>query len=528
MADEPAAMEDVQAKVETQPNADEAGEPAQPAEPAEPAPGEDKTEEEKTEERPTKRVRKKRAWDAAPTTLAAAASAAASVVAARGLAAPAPAAAELPPLTPEQTARLQKAQNYALQQSINYRQSTLQLPGASSMEALKQQQEQAARQKAIALMSRIYVGSIGFDTTDQDLLRAFAPFGFVKAINMAWDPISQKHKGFVFIEYEVPEAAALAVESMVNASVAGRAIKVGRPNNAPQAGPMMEKITAEARKENQIYVGSIHPELSEEDIQSVFEPFGNVLECKLAPDSAAQGKHRGFGFIKFDREASADEAVAAMNMFDLGGQFLRVCRTMASPVPFPDVSGSSTAITDLSGAELPHVTQAKALAAMTGAPNPVLVASQPGMAAAGAAAPAQPAAAVAQGQSASLRNEEEVSISGSSQRFEIMRKLQQREKGQSRVVVLRNMVGVEDIDENLEDEVKGECSKYGPVDRVVIYKDQPDSTTQAVSVKIFVSFGAQSAAEAAEKALHQRWFGGRVIVAEQFPEDKFNAKDFSG
>jgi len=31
---------------------------------------------------------------------------------------------------------------------------------------------------------------------------------------MSWDPITKRHKGFGFVEYEVPEAAQLALEQM--------------------------------------------------------------------------------------------------------------------------------------------------------------------------------------------------------------------------------------------------------------------------------------------------------------------------
>lgn len=43
---------------------------------------------------------------------------------------------------------------------------------------------------------------------------------------MSWDPITQKHKGFAFVEYEIPEAAQLALEQMNGVMLGGRNIKV--------------------------------------------------------------------------------------------------------------------------------------------------------------------------------------------------------------------------------------------------------------------------------------------------------------
>lgn len=62
---------------------------------------------------------------------------------------------------------------------------------------------------------------------------------------------------------------------------------------------------------------------------------------------------------------------------------------------------------------------------------------------------------------------------------------------QSSVVVLRNMVSAEDLDEELEEEVTSECSRYGAVERVIIYQERQGVEDDAeVIIKIFVSFSA--------------------------------------
>jgi len=51
------------------------------------------------------------------------------------------------------------------------------------------------------------------------------------------------------------------------------------------------------------------------------------------------------------------------------------------------------------------------------------------------------------------------------------------------------MVGSEDVDEDLESEVVDECSKYGNVNRVIIYQEKQSEDDDAeVLVKIFVEF----------------------------------------
>lgn len=57
-------------------------------------------------------------------------------------------------------------------------------------------------------------------------------------------------------------------------------------------------------------------------IRSVFEAFGPITYCKLAYGASAH-KHKGYGFIEYETLQSALEAIASMNLFDLGGQYLR-------------------------------------------------------------------------------------------------------------------------------------------------------------------------------------------------------------
>lgn len=42
----------------------------------------------------------------------------------------------------------------------------------------------------------------------------------------------------------------------------------------PQAQPIIDQLTEEAKNYNRIYIASIHQDLSETDIKSVFEAFG--------------------------------------------------------------------------------------------------------------------------------------------------------------------------------------------------------------------------------------------------------------
>ncbi|XP_011190993.1 splicing factor 45 [Zeugodacus cucurbitae] len=95
-------------------------------------------------------------------------------------------------------------------------------------------------------------------------------------------------------------------------------------------------------------------------------------------------------------------------------------------------------------------------------------------------------------------------------------------KEPSKVVLLRNMVGPGDVDEDLEPEVKDECNtKYGEVANVIIH--EAFGTTPEEAVKIFVEFKRIESAIKAVVDLNGRFFGGRQVRAGFYNFDKFKS-----
>ena len=79
------------------------------------------------------------------------------------------------------------------------------------------------------------------------------------------------------------------------------------------------QLAQDADDANRIFISSIHSELTEADVRSVFEAFGKINNCQLAPAPApGPTKHRGFGIIEYDSQQAAIDAISSMNLFDLG------------------------------------------------------------------------------------------------------------------------------------------------------------------------------------------------------------------
>jgi len=94
-------------------------------------------------------------------------------------------------------------------------------------------------------------------------------------------------------------------------------------------------------------------------------------------------------------------------------------------------------------------------------------------------------------------------------------------KNPSKVVMLKNMVGPGEVDEELEPEVKEECEgKYGEILKVKIKETQ--GVPEEEAVRIFLEFKRQECAIKALVDLNGRFFGGREVCASFYKVEDFH------
>ncbi len=72
-----------------------------------------------------------------------------------------------------------------------------------------------------------------------------------------------------------------------------------------------------------LFVGSLSWNISDTELSDSFSRFGTVTEAKVITDRET-GRSRGFGFVTFEEDSAADEAVTAMNGTELDGREINV------------------------------------------------------------------------------------------------------------------------------------------------------------------------------------------------------------
>jgi RNA recognition motif-containing protein len=72
-----------------------------------------------------------------------------------------------------------------------------------------------------------------------------------------------------------------------------------------------------------IYVGNLSPDVTQDDLQKAFEPFGAVTSATVIRDRYS-GESRGFGFVEMADKSEAQAAINELNGKELMGRTISV------------------------------------------------------------------------------------------------------------------------------------------------------------------------------------------------------------
>jgi len=72
-----------------------------------------------------------------------------------------------------------------------------------------------------------------------------------------------------------------------------------------------------------VYVGNLSYDLSEEDLKTAFEEYGEVTSAKIVSDRYS-GRSKGFGFIEMSSDDEAKAAIEGLTGKELAGRAIVV------------------------------------------------------------------------------------------------------------------------------------------------------------------------------------------------------------
>jgi cold-inducible RNA-binding protein len=79
-----------------------------------------------------------------------------------------------------------------------------------------------------------------------------------------------------------------------------------------------------------IFVGNLDYNITEEAVRGLFERYGAVNSARIMTDRDT-GRSRGFAFVEMENETEADQAITALNGYNLDGRALNVNEARPKP-----------------------------------------------------------------------------------------------------------------------------------------------------------------------------------------------------
>ncbi|GMP45329.1 hypothetical protein CsSME_00013889 [Camellia sinensis var. sinensis] len=148
----------------------------------------------------------------------------------------------------------------------------------------------------------LYVGDLDFSVTDSQLYDLFNQVGQVVSVRVCRDLSTRRSLGYGYVNYSNPQDAARAMDVLNFTPLNGKPIRIMYSHRDPS---IRKSGTAN------IFIKNLDKAIDNKALHDTFSSFGNILSCKIATDPSGQSK--GYGFVQFDNEEAAQNAIDKLN-----------------------------------------------------------------------------------------------------------------------------------------------------------------------------------------------------------------------
>ncbi|KNA25037.1 hypothetical protein SOVF_010030 [Spinacia oleracea] len=198
-------------------------------------------------------------------------------------------------------------------------------------EGIESEEVEVAKNKGLDSVddSRIFVGNLPYTMTSDQLSEVFAEAGQVKSIEIIYDKVTDRSRGFGFVTMGSVDEAKEAVRLFDGSQVGGRTVRANLPE-VPRGGER-KVMGPTIRNSNQsyvdtphkIYAGNLGWGVTTQGLREAFVNREGFLSAKVIYERAS-GRSRGFGFVTFSTVEAANSALTSMNGVELEGRPLRL------------------------------------------------------------------------------------------------------------------------------------------------------------------------------------------------------------
>ncbi|KAK2364248.1 polyadenylate-binding protein [Trifolium repens] len=153
-----------------------------------------------------------------------------------------------------------------------------------------------------ATPASLYVGDLHPDVSDGQLHEAFSDFKTLASVRICRDSSTGRSLCYGYVNFLSPQDAIRAIELKNHSTLNGKVIRV-----------MWSRRDPDARKSSigNVFVKNLAESIDNSGLEDMFKKFGNILSSKVV--MSEDGKSKGYGFVQFETEESANTAIEKMN-----------------------------------------------------------------------------------------------------------------------------------------------------------------------------------------------------------------------
>ncbi|KAK4769465.1 hypothetical protein SAY86_027615 [Trapa natans] len=178
---------------------------------------------------------------------------------------------------------------------------------------------------------KLFVGNLPFSVDSSKLAGLFGRAGNVEMVEVIYDKITGRSRGFGFVTMSTAEEVEAAAEKFNGYELDGRPLMVNSGPPPPKRETRMPRMgRGGSTSSNRVYVGNLSWGVDDSALETLFSEQGNVVDAKVVYDRDS-GRSRGFGFVTYSSAEEVDSAIETLNGADLHGRQIRVTVAEAKP-----------------------------------------------------------------------------------------------------------------------------------------------------------------------------------------------------